>query len=75
VNGGQSAKLSAAVRGQAGRGATVAGRRRAGAAEMKFGIFCLPGFVEGRGQTFFSRGSLQRFFLSSCARPKRHLDI
>jgi hypothetical protein len=75
VNGGQSAKLSAAVRGQAGRGATVAGRRRPGAAEMKFGIFCLPGFVEGRGQTFFSRGSLQRFFLPSCARPERHLDI
>jgi hypothetical protein len=63
VNGGQRAELSAAVRGQATRGATVAGRRRPGAAEQKFGLFCLPGFVEDRGQTFFSRGSLQRFLL------------
>ncbi len=49
---GQSAKRNAAVCGQAGRGATVAGRRLPGAAEQKGGIFCLPGFVEDRGQIF-----------------------
>ncbi len=49
---GQSAKRNAAVRGQAGRGATVAGRRLPGAAEQKGGIFCLSGFVEDRGQIF-----------------------
>jgi hypothetical protein len=59
LNGGQSAE----VRGQARRGATVAGRRRPGAAEQKFGIFCLPGSLEDRGQNLFSRGSLQRFLL------------
>ncbi len=47
---GQRAKRNAAVRGQAG--ATVAGRRVPGAAEQKGGIFCLPGFVEDRGQIF-----------------------
>ncbi len=36
---GQSAKRSAAVRGQAGRGATVAGGRRPDAAEHDVGIF------------------------------------
>jgi hypothetical protein len=55
---GQSAKLSTAIRGQAGRGATVAGRRLPRAAEEKVGIFCLPGFVEDRGQICFSRSSL-----------------
>jgi hypothetical protein len=60
---GRSAKRSAAVRGQAGRGATVAGRRLSGAAEQKVGIFCVPGFVEHRGQICFSLGSLPRFFL------------
>ncbi len=60
---GQSAKRSASVRGQAGRGATVAGRRLPGAAEQNVGIFCLPGFVLDRGQICFSRGSLLRFFL------------
>ncbi len=60
---GQSAKRSAAVRGQAGRGATVAGRCLPDATEQKVGIFCLPGFVEDRGQICFSRGSLPHFFL------------
>jgi hypothetical protein len=46
---GRSAKRSAAVRGQAGRGATVAGSRLSGAAEHKIGIFCLPVFLEDRG--------------------------
>jgi hypothetical protein len=59
---GQSAKPSAAVCGQAGRGATVAGRRRAGAAEKNIGIFRLPGFVADRGPICFSSGSLPRFF-------------
>jgi hypothetical protein len=59
---GQSAKPSAAVCGQAGRGATVAGRRRAGAAEKNVGIFRLPGFVADRGPICFSSGSLPRFF-------------
>ncbi len=59
---GQSAKWSAAVRGQAGRGATVAGRRRPGAAEQNVGIFCLPGFVADRWPICFSSGSLPRFF-------------
>ncbi len=45
---GQSAKRSVAVRGQAGRGATVAGRRLPGAAEQKVRIFCLSGSVAGR---------------------------
>jgi hypothetical protein len=59
---GQSAKRSAAVRGQAGRGATVAGRRRPVAAEHKVGISSLPGFVAGRGPICFSSGSLPRIF-------------
>jgi hypothetical protein len=59
----QSAKQSAAVPGQAGRGAPGAGRRMPGAAEHKIEIFCLPGFVEDRGQICFSRGSLPCFFL------------
>ncbi len=59
---GQSAKWSAAVRGQAGRGATVAGRRRPGAAEQNVGIFRLPGFVADREPICFSSGSLPRFF-------------
>jgi len=66
VNGerlGQSAKRSAAVRGQPGRGATVAGRCLPDAAEQKVGIFCLPGFLEDRGQICFSQGSLPHFFL------------
>jgi hypothetical protein len=58
---GQSAKRSVAVRGQAGRGATVAGRRLPGAAEQKVRIFCLSVFVEDRGRICFSRGSLPRF--------------
>jgi hypothetical protein len=53
---GQSAKRSAAVRGQAGRGAPVASRRR------NVGIFCLPGFVADRGPICFSSGNLPRFF-------------
>ncbi len=60
---GQRAKRSAAVRGQAGRRATMAGRRLPCAAEQNVGIFCLPGFVADRGQIGFSRGSLPRFFL------------
>jgi len=60
---GQSAKRSAAVRGQAGRVATVASRRLPGAAEQKVGILCLPGFVADGGQICFSRDSMQRFFL------------
>ncbi len=60
---GQSAKRSASVRGQAGRGATVAGRRLPGAAEQNVGIFGLPGFVADRGQICFSRGSLLCFLL------------
>jgi hypothetical protein len=59
---GQSAKWSAAVRGQAGRGATVAGRRRPGAAEQNVGIFRLPGFVADRGPICFSSGTLPHFF-------------
>jgi hypothetical protein len=59
---GQRAKRSAAVRGQAGRGATVAGRRRPGAAEPIVGIFCLPGFVADRGPICFSSGSRPHFF-------------
>jgi len=58
---GQSAKRSAAVRGQAGSAATVAGRRPPGATEQNIGIFCLPGFVADRGHIRFSK--LQRFFL------------
>jgi hypothetical protein len=60
---GQSAKRSAAVRGQAGRGATVAGRRPPGAAEQNIGIFRLPGFVADRGQICFLRGSLMSAML------------
>jgi hypothetical protein len=59
---GQSAKRSDAVRGQAGRGATVAGRRRPGAAEPIVGIFCLPGFVADRGSISFSSDSRPHFF-------------
>ncbi len=62
----RSAKRSAAVRGQAGRGATVAGSRLSGAAEHKVGIICLLVFVEDRGQVCFSLGSLPRFFFT-CA--------
>jgi hypothetical protein len=47
----------------AGRGATVAGRRRPGAAEQNVGICgCLPGFVADRGPSCFSSGSLPRLF-------------
>jgi hypothetical protein len=60
---GQGAKWSAAVRGQAGRGAIVAGRRLPSAAEQNVGIFCLPGYVADGGQLCFSRSSMQRFFL------------
>jgi len=60
---GQSARRSAAVRGQARKGATMAGRRLPDAAERKLGIFCLLGFVEDRGRICISRGSLPRFFL------------
>jgi hypothetical protein len=59
---GQSAKRSAAVRGQAGRGAPVAGRGRPGAAEQNVGIFCLPGLLADRGPICFSSGSLPRVF-------------
>jgi hypothetical protein len=59
---GRSAKRSAAVRGQDGRGATVAASRLSGATEHKVGIFCLRVFVEDRGQICFSLGSLPRFF-------------
>jgi hypothetical protein len=38
----QSAKLSAAVRGQVGREATVAGRHLPGVTELNVGIFWLP---------------------------------
>jgi len=44
---GQSAKRSAAVRGQAGRGATVAGGRRPDAAEENVGIFWPARFCGG----------------------------
>jgi hypothetical protein len=73
---GQSAKWSAEVRGQAGRRATVAGKRRPGAAEQKVGIFCLPGFVADRGPICFSSGSLPRFFphLSQQHRTRFHID-
>jgi len=60
---GQSAKRNAAVRGQAGRGATVTGGSVPGAAEQNVGIFCLPGFVADRGGIYFSHGNLPRFFL------------
>ncbi len=60
---GQSAKRSTAVAGQAGRGATVAGRCLPGAAGQNVGIFSLPGFVADSGQICFSRDSLPRFFL------------
>ncbi len=46
---GQSAKRSAPVPGQAGRGAPVAGGRLPHAAEQKGEIFCLPRLVEDRG--------------------------
>jgi hypothetical protein len=59
---GHSAKRNAAVRGQAGKGATVAGRRRPGAAEPIVGIFCLPGFVADGGPICSSRGSRPHFF-------------
>jgi len=49
--------------GRGAKGRSVAGRRLPGAAEQKVGIFCLPGFVEERGQICFSRGSLPPFFL------------
>jgi hypothetical protein len=67
VNGerlGQSAKRSVAVRGQAGRGATVAGRPLPGAAEQKVRIFCLSGFVAGRSA---SRMAVCRASSSMCA--------
>ncbi len=63
---GQSAKWSDEVRGQAGRGATVAGKRRPGAAEQNVGIFCLPRFVADRGPICFSSDSLPRFFPHVC---------
>ncbi len=60
---GQSAKRSAAVRGQAGRGATMAGRRRPGAAEENGEIFCLPGFVADRGPVWFSSSRTSSSFM------------
>ncbi len=63
---GQSAKRSAAVRGQAGRGATVAGRRRPGAAEQNVGIFCPTRFCGGsRADLLLERQSTA--LLPSCA--------
>ncbi len=50
---GQSAKRSAAVRGQAGKGSYSG---RPGAVEQNVEIFCLPGFVADRGQICFSCG-------------------
>ncbi len=61
---GQSPKRSAAVRGQAGRGTTVAGSRRPGVAEQNVGIFSLPGFV---ADLILERQSAA--LLPSCARP------
>ncbi len=51
---GQSAKRSAAILGQAGRGATVAWQTSAGCGRAQSRIFCLPGFVEDRGQSCFA---------------------
>ncbi len=42
---GQSAKRSATIRGQAGRGATVAGGRLPGVAEQKLGNFLPARFL------------------------------
>jgi hypothetical protein len=50
---GQSAKRSTTVRGQAGRGATVAGRRLPGAVEQKVDFSCLSGFLEDHEQICF----------------------
>jgi hypothetical protein len=63
---GQSDKRNAAVRGQAGRGATVAGRRVPSAAEQNVGIFCLPGFVADRGGST-SRTAICRASSFMCA--------
>ncbi len=68
---GQSAKRSAAVHGQARRGATVAGGRPPGVAEQKVGIFCLPGFVEDRGQIYVLRGRTSSFL---CTTPERERE-
>jgi len=63
VDWGQRAKRNAAVRGQAGRGATVAGGRRPGAAEPIIEILGLPGFV---ADLLLERQSTT--LLPSCAR-------
>ncbi len=68
----QSAKQSAAVRGQARRAATVASRRLPSVAEHKVEIFCLSGFVEDRGQICFWRSSQSATLHPSCARPMRN---
>jgi hypothetical protein len=65
---GQSPKRSAAVRGQAGRGTTVAGSRRPGVAEQNVGIFSLPGFC-GRSD---SRAAVCRASSLMCA---THLSL
>jgi hypothetical protein len=72
---GQSAKRSAAVCGQAGRGATMAGRRRPGAAEENVGIFCLPDFVADRGPIWFSSCSLPHFFSLHVRDPRFSLSM
>jgi hypothetical protein len=54
---GQSAKRSATVCGQAGRGATVEADVCWGCGRVASRDFCLPGFVEGRGhKTYAFRG-------------------
>ncbi len=71
---GLIAKQSAAVRGQVGRAATVAGRCLLGAIEQKFGIFYLPGFTEDRRQICFLCSNHPHFFLM-CATHMPHLGL
>jgi hypothetical protein len=53
---GQSAQsISRQFLGRVEMEATVADRRAPSSTEQSVGIFCLPGFVEDRGQISFSR--------------------
>ncbi len=62
---GQSAKRSAAVRGQAGRGAPVAGRGRPRAERRDF----LPARFFGRSRADLLLERQSAALLPSCARP------
>ncbi len=74
VNGGQSAKLSAAVRGQAGRGSHSGRQMSAGCGRAEIRDF-LPARFCGRPRADLLLARQSGTLLPSCARPKRHVDI